>query len=210
MGAPISGAGPGQFKPGATNNNNIDNTIESAMEAMKNESAMVDEQESAGVAGKLKTQRNESQSDVQSRMQQTQQESKQAMSKINEQEAAKFTSTKQSDEIKKKKDKEKESASEKLMDELAKLEGQVDQSQLNEEEQGIFQQFFDNMARIKNLRAKYKRQKRELEEAKRKEKEEKEKEERKRRKLKKDNKDKRKTLTNMATPKKSMLVKPKS
>ena len=191
MGAPISGAGPSQFKPGATNNNNIDNTIESAMEAMKNESAMVDEQESAGVAGKLKTQRNESQSDVQSRMQQTQQESKQAMSKINEQEAAKFTSTKQSDEIKKKKDKEKESASEKLMDELAKLEGQVDQSQLNEEEQGIFQQFFDNMARIKNLRAKYKRQKRELEEAKRKEKEEKEKEERKRRKLKKDNKDKK-------------------
>tara|TARA_A100001015_G_C14871057_1_gene664394 strand:- start:61 stop:645 length:585 start_codon:yes stop_codon:yes gene_type:complete len=185
MGAPISGAGPGQFKPGATNNNNIDTTIESAMEAMKNESAVVDEQESAGVSGKLKTQRNESQSDVQSRMQQTQQESKQAMGKVNEQEAAKFTSAKQSDEIKKKKDKEKESASEKLMDELAQLEGQVDQSQLNEEEQGIFQQFFENMNRIRTLRGKYKRQKRELEEAKRKEKEEKEKEERKRRELEK-------------------------
>ena len=52
--------------------------------------------------------------------------------------------------------KRKKSKWEDKMDELASLEGKMDLEQLQGEEKGIFQEFFDNMARIRNLRRKLK------------------------------------------------------
>jgi hypothetical protein len=52
----------------------------------------------------------------------------------------------------KKKSERKKSKFEEKMDKLGKLEGQIDVEQLDQQEKGIVQEFFDNMARIKNLR----------------------------------------------------------
>jgi hypothetical protein len=52
--------------------------------------------------------------------------------------------------------KRKKTKWEEKMDEMAALEGQLAMDQLQGEEKGIFQEFFDNMARIKSLRAKLK------------------------------------------------------
>lgn len=54
------------------------------------------------------------------------------------------------------KGKRKKSKWEEKMDEMAALEGQIAMDQLKGEEKGIFQEFFDNMAKIKQLRAKLK------------------------------------------------------
>ncbi|MBT5954500.1 hypothetical protein HOG98_07245 [bacterium] len=52
----------------------------------------------------------------------------------------------------KKKSERKKSKFEEKMDKLGKLEGQIDVEQLDQQEKGIVQEFFDNMARIKHLR----------------------------------------------------------
>ena len=70
------------------------------------------------------------------------------------------------------------------MDELAGMEGQLGFEQLEGEEKSVFSQFFDNMARIKSLRAKLKqleRQEELLEEEKRRKKLDEQNEERRRR-----------------------------
>jgi hypothetical protein len=70
------------------------------------------------------------------------------------------------------------------MDELASLEGEVGFEQLQGEEKSIFSQFFDNMARIRSLRAKLKqleRQEELLEEEKQRKRLEEQNEERRRR-----------------------------
>ncbi len=54
------------------------------------------------------------------------------------------------------KSKRKKSKWEEKMDEMAALEGQIAMDQLNGEEKSVFQEFFDNMAKIKQLRSKLK------------------------------------------------------
>jgi hypothetical protein len=78
----------------------------------------------------------------------------------------------------------KKSKWETKMDDLARLEGEVGFEQLEGEERSIFSQFFDNMARIKTLRAKLKQLEKQedlLEEEKRRQKLEEQNEERRKR-----------------------------
>lgn len=78
----------------------------------------------------------------------------------------------------------KKSKWETKMDDLARLEGEVGFEQLEGEERSVFSQFFDNMARIRSLRAKLKQLEHKedlLEEEKRRQKLEEQNEERRRR-----------------------------
>lgn len=67
------------------------------------------------------------------------------------QEAA--AATQMTDEVEKKK-KKKETLFEEKMAQLSHLEGATDETMLNEEEKGVFQEFFENLARFRTLREK--------------------------------------------------------
>lgn len=82
----------------------------------------------------------------------------------------------------------KKSKWESKMDELAGLEGEVGFEKLEGEERSIFSQFFDNMARIRSLRAKLKQLERQEELAE---------EEKRRKKLEEENAERRRKLKEM-------------
>jgi len=164
---PIQGPGQRAQTGSASSKQPVESRLESAMKAMKEESATFDKEAMSVGKKQITKEEGRTREDLHSAVLKKEQVA--MKDQIRTEHAA------QAGIGSRRKSKKKKSISEEQLEELAELEGQIDIEGLPKDEQSVWSEFFEKMGRIRSLKRELKKQEKEREELEEKQEEQEEK-----------------------------------